>query len=100
MRFVFLVCSLHLVSSCATPLTEQGSSVRLVQDQADFDCSFVGTVSGSNSLGSSTAHDTDGALNQVRNKAGSMGANAVRVINIDTRPEMTTVAAEALDCKF
>jgi uncharacterized protein YbjQ (UPF0145 family) len=51
-------------------------------------------------MGNSTAHDAEGAMNELRNKAASYGANAVRVINIDSSPVVTTAVGEALNCKF
>ncbi len=99
-RILVLALFLPAIDGCTTVLTESGASMRLVQDQSDFNCSFVGTVSGANSMGNSTARDTDGAMNQVRNKAASLGANAVRIINVATTLEVTTVAAEALNCEF
>ncbi len=51
-------------------------------------------------MGNSTAHDTEGAMNQVRNKAANLGANAIRILNVATTVEVTTVAAEALACEF
>ncbi len=88
------------LAGCATALTPQGSSVRLVDNQANYQCVFVASVAGSNSMGNSTAHDAEGAMNQVRNKAANLGANAVRVINVSTTVEVTTVVGEALDCEF
>ena len=91
---------LLLLTGCATALTESGSSVRLVQMQSDHNCEFVATVTGSNSMGNSTAHDAEGAMNQLRNKAANMGANAVRVISVSTTAETTTTVGEALNCQF
>jgi uncharacterized protein YbjQ (UPF0145 family) len=98
MTRLLVLMSIFLVLGCATQLTPEGSSVRLVSDNAE--CDFVGTVSGSNSMGSSTAHDADGAMNDLRNKAAVMGANAVKIINVDSDSEATTAVAEALDCDF
>lgn len=94
--FGFLV----IISGCAASLSQQGSQVRLVDKQTDYSCVFVATVTGSNSMGNSTAHDADGAMNELRNKAASYGANAVRVINIDSSAMVTTAVGEALNCKF
>jgi uncharacterized protein YbjQ (UPF0145 family) len=95
--FIFIVI---LLSGCATALTEQGAKVRLVQTQSEHNCSFVATVTGSNSMGNSTAHDAEGAMNQLRNKAANLGANAVRVINVSTTEAVTTTVGEALNCQF
>ncbi|MBT8124701.1 MAG: DUF4156 domain-containing protein [Gammaproteobacteria bacterium] len=97
---LFLLMTVLTIWGCATPLTEQGSRVRLVQSQSDFNCNFVGTVTGSNSMGNSTAHDAEGAMNQLRNKAANLGANAVRVINVSTTEAVTTTVGEALSCQF
>lgn len=98
MKRIFLLAPIIAVFGCATQLTPEGTSVRLVNDNAE--CEFVGTVSGSNSMGMSTAHDAEGAMNTLRNKAAKMGANAIRVINVDSNSEVTTAVAEALLCKF
>lgn len=98
-KFLAALVVLGVISGCATALTPAGSVVRVVQNQSDHSCSFIGTVSGANSTGASTAHDTEGAMNQVRNKASEMGGNAIRILNISTTIEVTTVAAEALRCE-
>lgn len=98
MKRLFVIAPIILTFGCATQLTPQGSSVRLVSDTTG--CDFIGTVSGSNSAGSSTAHDADGAMNELRNKAAAMGANAVKIINVDSDNVATTAIAEALSCDF
>ena len=88
------------LTGCATELTQEGAAIRLVDNQADYNCRFVGAVTGSNSLGNSTAHDAEGAMNQSRNKAAELGANAIRVINVSTTTEVTAIVGEALKCEF
>ena len=46
----------------------------------------------------SSADDAEGAMNALRNKAAGMGANAVRIISVDTDVGVTTALAEALVC--
>ena len=98
MSRTLLLVPVFAVFGCATQLTPEGTSVRVVNDK--HECEFIGTVSGSNSMGMSTSHDVDGAMNALRNKAASMGANAVRIINVDSTAEVTTAVAEALMCEF
>ena len=98
MTSLLIFMSVFIAFGCATQLTPAGSSVRLVSDNAE--CVFLGTVSGSNMMGISTAQDADGAMNELRNKAVVMGANSVKIINIDSTNEVTTAVAEALDCDF
>ena len=95
-----LVLVAALGVGCATPLTTEGSKIRLIQHQSDHDCTFVDTVTGVNAMGMDSAHDAEGALNQLRNKAALKGANAVRIISITTTPKNTTTVGEALNCKF
>lgn len=91
---------MFLLSGCAATLTQQGAQVRLIDRQSDYKCKFVGTVTGSNSMGNTTAHDAEGAMNELRNKAAAIGANAVRVMNIDSSALVTTAVGEALNCEF
>ncbi len=98
MKRLFVIAPIILTFGCATQLTLEGSSVRLVSDATG--CDFVGTVSGSNSMGISTSQDADGAMNALRNKAAAMGANAVKIISVDTNDVATTAIAEALSCDF
>lgn len=100
MKNSFLIVLLVVTAGCATAITPQGAAVALVDRQADHKCSFVGTVTGSNAFGSDAAHDAEGALNEVRNKAAQMGANAVRIIHVNTNAEGTTVVGESLKCQF
>lgn len=39
-------------------------------------------------------------MNELRNKAAAMGANAVKIVNVDSNSEVTTAVAEALHCDF
>lgn len=86
------------LTACATQLTAQGNSVAIVDRQADYGCKFVGTVTGSNMMGNTMAHDAEGALNQLRNKAAALGANAIRILNVNSDSAGTAASAEALIC--
>ena len=94
---LLLLLPLLAVAGCVTQLTAEGSSVRIVTDSGG--CEFIGTVSAANSMGLSTAEEADGAMNALRNKAAAMGANAVRIINVDSDAGVTTALAEALACE-
>ena len=99
-RSIIILSVTPLFFGCAASLTQQGTKVRLIDKQTDYKCTFVGTVTGSNSMGNTTAHDAEGAMNELRNKAAQQGANAVRVINIDSTAMQTTAVGEALNCIF
>ena len=98
MKKSLLLMPTILALGCAVVLTTEGSSVQLVDDKAS--CEFLGTVTGYNSMGSNAAHDTEGAMNDLRNKAAEMGANAVKMIDVETTIEATTALGEALSCNF
>lgn len=89
-----------ILTSCATELTPEGENVRLVDSQSDFNCRFITTVTASESMGLDSSDDAQGAMNELRNDAAISGANAIRVINIESTPDNTTAIAEALDCEF
>lgn len=98
MKKSLLVLPTVLMMGCAVQLTNVGSSVQIVDDKSG--CKFLGTVTGYNSMGTSAAHDAEGAMNDLRNKAAEMGANAVKMIDVETTIEATTAIGEALSCSF
>jgi uncharacterized protein YbjQ (UPF0145 family) len=72
----------------------------MVDNEHDHSCSFIGSVTGSNSMGMGRAHDADGALNEMRNKAFQMGANAVQVISVNSNSNDTVAIGKALKCNL
>ena len=98
MRKSILLMPAILALGCAVELTIEGSAVQIVNDKSS--CEFLGTVTGYNTGGVNMAHNTDGAMNDLRNKAAQMGANAVKMIDVETVPQGTTALGEALSCNF
>ena len=98
MRKSLLLMPAILGLGCAAELTIEGSSVQFVDDKSG--CEFLGIVTGFNRGGGSIPRNTEGAMNDLRNKAAQMGANAVKITDIDTVPEGTTTLGEALNCTF
>ena len=98
MRKLLLLMPAILALGCATELTIEGSSVLIVDDKSS--CEFLGTVTGYNTGGANMARNTDSAMNDLRNNAAQMGANAVKMIDVDTVPQGTTALGEALSCNF
>ncbi len=96
MRRWILVMPAILVLGCAVELTKDGSSVRIVNDTSN--CEFLGTVTGFHQGGGSIPRNTDGAMNDLRNKAAQMGANALKINDVDTTPQGTTTLGDALIC--
>ncbi len=91
---------LFLSSGCATVLTPEAAGVRIVESKSEYDCSFVTTLSAYSSMGFDAAQDSENALNDLRNKAAKAGMNGVRIINIGTTTDGTSVTAEGLRCAF
>ena len=101
---MYSLCIMFLISvllqGCAVSLNEHGKRVALVDDKERNSCNFLAVVTGVNSLGYNTAHDAEGAMNEVRNNAAQIGGNAIKMIDIDVTPFSTTAVAEALWCDF
>lgn len=100
MKKYLLFIIILLISGCVTAISQDGMKVRLIDKQSDYKCKFVAVVTASNSMGNNEGHDAEGAMNEVRNKAAMVGANSVRIVEIDTSVFATTVVGEALNCEF
>ncbi|MDJ0812654.1 MAG: DUF4156 domain-containing protein [Woeseiaceae bacterium] len=87
-----------LLLGCSTALTLEGSNVQIVDDKSS--CEFLGTVTGFQTGGGSMDRNTDSAMNDLRNEAAQMGANAIKMIDVDVVPQGTTALGEALICTF
>lgn len=93
------VLALTILGCVATPIDES-KAVRSIDDDSDYKCKYLGFVSGEGPMGWTTAHDAEGAMNDVQNEAARLGANAVRVINIDSNVATTVIVADAYKCDF
>ena len=83
MRKWILLMPAILTLGCTVQLTKDGSAVRIVNDTSN--CKFLGTVTAS-IRGAQHSANTEGAMNDLRNKASQMGANALKVNDVDTTP--------------
>jgi len=90
-----------VLAACATPLTERGGLVRELPSgtyASQIDCRFLGVIEAAEGSGLDVGDDRRGALNQIRNQAADIGANAF-VVTMDTTTGLrTTVQAEAFHC--
>jgi len=98
MKITWLVILIFLLFGCSTQLTKEGSDIRIVSDAESSECSSLGVVKGVESMGINMKGDRDSAMNIARNIAGELGANAIKIISVDTTDERTVVTAEALKC--
>ena len=100
MKTAVAIAALMVLSACTTALSQQGSALRIVEEKEANDCEFIGTVSAFDTMGASTGHESQNALNEARNKAAKLGANAIKIVHMQTTFQGTSVTAEALTCKF
>ena len=96
---VIAILALTILGCVATP-ADESKAVRTIDHDSDYKCEYLGFVSGSGPMGWTTAHDAEGAMNEVQNEAARLGANAIRVINIDSNVATTVIVADAYKCEF
>jgi Domain of unknown function (DUF4156) len=100
LRVLATLLAVLLVQACTTPITSQGNTVRIVENSTEHDCSFLSTVTGFDTLGANAGRESENAMNEARNRAAQAGANAIRILHMQTTFQGTTVTAEALRCQF
>lgn len=98
MRFALLFVFTVALSACSTELTQGGKSVRQISLQSSGECTFLGPITGSESMGVDVAMDTTSAFNQVRNSVAQMGGNSFVVSSTSTSSAITVVQADAYSC--
>lgn len=89
-----------VLQSCVTQLTPGGNNVRVITDPEKYGCEFISVATGSASMGWTTAHDAEGAFNEVMNKAAEQGANAIVIGNSDSTSAQTTAVVTTYLCDF
>lgn len=100
MKILKIILFCLMIMGCSIHLTKEGGMVRLVSEQERNTCEFIGVVTGSMSMGASSGHDAESAMNEIRNRVAKLGGNGLRVINTDSDVLATTVTGEALKCNF
>ena len=93
---LFAISMVIFLCACST----SGKSVRIIENSGDYECEFLGTVSGFDKFGSSVSDEPGNALNEARNEAAQLGANTIKIISMRTTFQGTSVTAEALSCTF
>ena len=89
-----------LLQACTTTLTPKASTVRIVENKTEHECRFISTLSAFDTYGANTGKESENALNELRNKAAEIDANAVKILHMETTFQGTSVSAEALRCTF
>ena len=100
-RTIILLIFYIAFASCVS-LSEQGEKVFITSNPQRIEaCKFMGQVVSSSSWGviGGTDEAYENATNELRNKAGEMGANVVLTNDITNKLGRLTMNAEAYTCK-
>ncbi len=98
MRFMLFVPFLALLAGCNTELTPEAQLVRQIPAQIVSNCEFLGPVSEIEMFGLTMSHDSQSALNKVRNSVASKGGNAFVLTNTSSNMDGTIAQADAYRC--
>lgn len=99
-RYLICIIVSIICVGCSTKLTTSGSQVKLISETNKTQCNSIAVVTGSSSVGASTGHNAENAMNEARNKAANIGGNALQVIDVSTTESSSTVIGEAFNCKL
>jgi hypothetical protein len=88
------------LQGCVTQMHPAAAQVRVIDNPDKYDCEFKGVVTGSASMGWTTAHNAEGAFNDVMNSAAGKGGNAIVISDSDTSSLQSTAVASAYRCNF
>ena len=98
-RLGIVVIALTLIlGGCVTSLSAGGAGVRLVDNSSNQNCEALGLVTGSASWGWGTAHNMDGAINEVRNEVAELGGNAYELVSASADVLTSTAIGKAMKC--
>jgi len=97
---ILTVIPIVLITGCAVGLTKEGSQTRAIENPEAYNCKYIATVTGSNSMGNTTAHDAQGAANDARNKAARAGGNAFKFAGTSGDSFSSTATVNVYNCEF
>ena len=98
--FKILFIFIFLIGCAQSRTIPDNEKARIIDDQSNLECKFLDTVYGISYAGNSIAHDMQRATDQARYRAFKIGANAIKIIKIESNSESTSVLAQALKCKL
>lgn len=92
------ILTLTLIGCGSLPLNGQGASVTVRNDVTG--CSYLGPVTGSNRMMSvqSPSKEMQDAINSLRNNAGALGADSVKITSTHTSIDGASVIGNAYRC--
>jgi hypothetical protein len=93
------VAVLIVFTGCITLLSNSGALVRFEENSEMLThCKYMGTVRGTSPAGLIKDLKKENALNEIRNNAALLGANAVVIISKDSMFDETVVHGKAYHC--
>lgn len=93
-----LLVSATALIGCSTELVPGAERVRQISPGMTSSCTFIGPVTGSESMGLGIAEDVESAYNKVRNATYQRGGNAFAVSSTSTSSAITVVQADIYAC--
>ena len=96
----FYIVMLFCVTACTTTLDPKASTVRVLDDADGHNCSFISVLTSFDVLGANQEKEIDNAMNELRNKAAQIDANAVEILDIESYRQGANITANALRCEF
>ena len=91
---------LFCVAACTTTLDPKASTVRVLDDVDGHDCKFISVLTSFDTFGANTGKEIENAMNELRNKAVQVDANAVEILSMQSYKKGTNITANALRCEF
>ncbi len=98
MRILFLISPFLILAACSTELAPDAKLVRQISLAKADTCSFLGPVTGSESMGLDESMDVQSSFNQVRNTVAGLGGNSFVVSSTNTSFASSVVQADAYAC--
>ncbi|WP_377190994.1 DUF4156 domain-containing protein [Ruegeria meonggei] len=95
---MFLISTTALLG-CSTELVPGAERVRQISPGMTSSCTFIGPVTGAESMGMDVAGDVESAYNKVRNAAFDRGGNAFVVSSTSSSSDITVVQADIYACR-
>ena len=94
-----IMALLLIFSGCTTALIPEANKVRIIESHEKNGYELIQVISSFNTTGATTGHESSNAMNEIRNKAYKLGADAIRIVHMQTTIQGTSITAEALRSK-
>ncbi len=98
---VFFLLAIYSISGCATKLSPEARSIRVItKTEMVENCIYLGQLNSSSMLGDSfTGVGFESAMNELKNNAAKIGADALFIQIISNTVGGTRMIGDAYKCK-